>query len=222
MKNNNQKLHLGCGLNTPEGWLNVDGSWNAWLMKFSFLRKIIGKLKLIPQKQLNIAWKSDILIHDLRKLLPFNDNSFKVIYMSHLLEHFYLNEAKKLLKECFRVLKPGGILRVMVPDLEEMINNYIKKENNKEPKKEEELIAYNFMKGLNIREEKRLTTNFFYRIYKSVKDFHSHKWMYDEESLTFYFKKVGFCGVKKKGIHKSKIEDIENIEFNKGLCIEGL
>ena len=62
---------------------------------------------------------------DLSKGIPFASESFDVVYHSHLLEHFNRGEGGRLLKECFRVLKPGGIIRVAVPDLEQIVRQYL-------------------------------------------------------------------------------------------------
>jgi len=112
-----KRLHLGCGLNTPEDWINLDGSWNAWLAKHPIMRRLFKALRVLPPSLFNIPWSPDILFHDVRKPLPFQNESLCAIYASHLLEHLYLEEAKRLMKECFRVLQPGGILRMVVPDM---------------------------------------------------------------------------------------------------------
>ncbi len=92
-------LNLGCGNRYVESaaWLNVD-----------FAVRHPGVLAI-----------------DLRKKLPFSENSFDLVYHSHVLEHFTCPEAKKLLGECYRVLKPGGIIRVVVPDLENITREYL-------------------------------------------------------------------------------------------------
>jgi hypothetical protein len=57
--------------------------------------------------------------------IPFSDNSFDAVYHSHVLEHFNKIDGENLIKECFRVLKPGGVLRVAVPDLEQIAIKYL-------------------------------------------------------------------------------------------------
>ena len=93
------KLHLGCGSYTPEGWINIDGSWNALFSKWPTLRYLLRKMKIIPKKIAETEWHPDVLVHDVRKPLPFPNNSVNYIYASHLLEHLYLIEAKNLLGE---------------------------------------------------------------------------------------------------------------------------
>jgi len=219
IKSKKKKLHVGCGLTTPDSWLNLDGSWNARLAKHPFLKKIVKKLKLVPSSQIEIPWSSNIFIYNIKKPLPFDDNSFSAVYASHLLEHLYLKKAQDFLKECFRVVKFGGIVRMMVPDLEEFTRKYIK---NKNSESDNELAGNNFMHGLNLRNQSSPKGNLLYKIYALATDFNSHKWMYDKESLIHYFKEAGFFEVKKMDHHQSRISDIEEVETREGLCVEGI
>ena len=68
----------------------------------------------------------DVRAHDLRKGFPFHDDTFEVIYHSQVLEHFQKEDASCFMRECFRTLKPGGILRVVVPDLENIAREYLR------------------------------------------------------------------------------------------------
>jgi SAM-dependent methyltransferase len=66
-----------------------------------------------------------VLDYDLHIGIPFADNSFDVIYHSHALEHMEPPWAERLLHECCRTLKPGGLLRIAVPDLENIARAYL-------------------------------------------------------------------------------------------------
>ena len=91
-------LNLGCGNKYHKDWINLDfNSDSEYVQKY-----------------------------DLHDKLPFDDCSIDVLYSSHLLEHFAKCEAPNFLKECYRVLKKNGIIRLVVPDLEQLIRNYIK------------------------------------------------------------------------------------------------
>ena len=72
----------------------------------------------------NLFRKKDIWL-DVTLGLPFPDNSIRGVYSSHLLEHLSVQEARRLLTECYRALKPGGALRMVVPSLEHAIQAYI-------------------------------------------------------------------------------------------------
>lgn len=93
----NLKLHLGCGDVRLPGFVNVDA---------------------------NKTFASDV-IDDIAKLTSFNDNSAAEIYVCHVLEHFAHDEVPPLLRRWFDVLKPGGALRISVPDIDKIVRIYM-------------------------------------------------------------------------------------------------
>jgi SAM-dependent methyltransferase len=220
------KIHLGCALNTPSDWINVDGSWGAWLAKYQRLRNFLKRSKLFSHQLLIKNWNPDILVHDLRKSLPFPDNSIAAIYACHVLEHLYLTESQKLLKECYRVMEPDGIIRIVVPDLRAIVLEY---SEGKEKKTGSHLtLADRLNQRLSLRSETPPVGNLIYKIYSIVKDFHSHKWMYDADSLSHHVKQAGFTNIRVIQAHESLIEGIEKIEQvdrivdGAGICIEAV
>lgn len=90
-------LNLGCGQKFHKDWVNVDFYSNS----------------------------EHVIAHNLLNGIPFSAVEFDVVYHSHVLEHFSKEDGKKFLAECFRVLKPGGIIRIAVPDLEQIVKNYL-------------------------------------------------------------------------------------------------
>jgi SAM-dependent methyltransferase len=65
------------------------------------------------------TWPENIIRRDLSKSLPYANGTAEAVYSSHMLEHLYLDDARALLAECFRVLRAGGIIRLAVPDGEQ-------------------------------------------------------------------------------------------------------
>jgi predicted SAM-dependent methyltransferase len=66
------------------------------------------------------------IVHDLEVFpYPIENNTYEVIYMSHVLEHLRWTESEKILKELYRILRPGGQLEIWVPDLDKLIKGYI-------------------------------------------------------------------------------------------------
>ncbi|MGF1539610.1 MAG: methyltransferase domain-containing protein [Pleurocapsa sp.] len=90
-------LNLGCGYRYHPNWTNVNFTATA----------------------------PSVITHNLTKGIPFPDNSFDVVYHSHVLEHFSKHHAKFFMRECCRVLKPKGVLRIVVPDLEQIVRLYL-------------------------------------------------------------------------------------------------
>lgn len=66
-----------------------------------------------------------ILLWDLRQGVPLPDASCDAVYASHVIEHFNRADAKRFLLDCCRLLKPGGVLRLVAPDLEAIVRTYL-------------------------------------------------------------------------------------------------
>lgn len=76
----------------------------------------------------NVDFHSDserVTAHDLRTGLPGPDGAYDAVYASHVLEHFTRGDARQLVGECLRALRPGGVIRVVVPDLEGICRLYL-------------------------------------------------------------------------------------------------
>ena len=136
------------------------------------------------------------LIHDIRKGIPLPDNSISFIFTEHLLEHLdYPKSVKKLIGECYRVLKQSGKLVVGVPDSEIMILAYVKKD----------MKFYNkLMKSWYSKRDikKDINTyidllNLHFRDQYKNKKYSQHLWAYDKEKLSSLFMEAGFKRVKK-------------------------
>jgi SAM-dependent methyltransferase len=226
--NHHERLNLGCGPNAPANWLNVDGSWNAWLSNHAFLRKTLKAIRVISKNSPGAEWNVRPLVHDLTKPLPFEENSVSVIYGAHVLEHLYLADAQRLLGECKRVLRPGGVIRLVVPDLRSMVASYLKNKNGGSPSASEKITAADKLnESLGFRSPAPPSGNPLFKFYYLWKDFHHHKWMYDSDSLIRYMENSGFAAVRERGYLESDIPGIAEVEEagrvldDAGICVEG-
>jgi SAM-dependent methyltransferase len=113
------KLNLGCGDQVVDGWVNVDYALGARMAANPVLGPLARRLRLF-----RMQWNPRIRIHDLTRPLPWPVSSVDVCYSSHTVEHMTRDEGARLVSEAFRVLKPGGVLRVVVPDLQSVIQHY--------------------------------------------------------------------------------------------------
>ncbi|RLC80041.1 MAG: hypothetical protein DRJ03_22395 [Chloroflexi bacterium] len=93
------KLNIGCGPYTFPGWHNID--------------KEPGP---------------GIILRDVRRGLPYPDNSVDLIYASHFLEHLNIIEALRFLRECHRVMKRGAVMRLAVPDFGLLLEKWVRRE----------------------------------------------------------------------------------------------
>ncbi len=108
------RLNLGCGNRFAAGWVNIDRSLPQWIARFLFA----------PSHPANRT-REGFLNWDLRKGIPFPDSSVDVVYSSHVLEHIAHHAAPRFLAEMARVLRTGGSVRVVVPDLEASASRYL-------------------------------------------------------------------------------------------------
>lgn len=120
-------LNLGCGWKMHPAWNNLDFSPYARLARRPALTRLLRKVGIVSPLRAERLARVDpqILCWDLRRGIPFADGTFDVVYHSHFLEHLDRNVASIVLTECRRALKPGGILRVVVPDWEKLTHWYL-------------------------------------------------------------------------------------------------
>ncbi len=188
------KLNLGCGAQTPDGWIHVDFAPGARFAKFPFFRSINKKLKLF-----DINWNRKIIIHNLTKKFPWKESSVDVIYSSHTLEHFTREDGRRFLSECYRVLRKDGIIRIVVPDLRSLVDEYLK--NN--------IPADQFVENLGVLYENR--SNVLKKHMVKFIEF-PHKCMYDSRRLIEIMRDIGF-DVSCRAAFDSDIPDIRTIEL---------
>ena len=150
--NSDVKLEIGSGPHKRQGWLTLDISWDS-----------------------DFYW-------DLMKQLPFPDESLRMIYSSHTLEHFTYKQLVRILKDCHRVLKNGGIFSAAVPNARTYLLGYV---NPKD-------FPRSF---LQYRAAVISETPIDFVNYIAYMDGH-HRHMFDEENLVRLVREAGFSNVR--------------------------
>lgn len=142
------KVHLGAGDHRLDGWINVD----------------------------LVRGAADVLA-DLTTALPFRTASVELLHSEDLLEHLDDDAGKQLLRECHRVLRPGGVMRLLTPDLRAIIERvYLQRETRHLAWCDNHLAAGGPCRALNMH----LRMN------------GEHRFLYDEEHLTETLRAIGF------------------------------
>ena len=188
------KLNLGCGPQVVAGWCNVDYALGARLFKIPLFTAINKKLNLF-----NLDWHPDIYLHDLTKKFPWPDASVEVVYSSHTLEHLSKAEGRQFLQECLRVLKPNGIIRIVVPDLRHDVNEYLEGRTQADDFIENLGVLYG-SGGQGLKKLLNVYIQF------------PHKCMYDNERMVEILTELGFAAAVRAPF-ESEIEDIRAVEL---------
>lgn len=197
------KLNLGSGPSGINGWLNYDTGVLPWLSKRSKLRHLLCSFGFLP-KSYDVDWP-EIELVDIRRKFPLVDNSVDFIYCSQVIEHFERYEALNVLKESLRVLKPEGIIRVSVPDIDKMLANYIeeKKSNPETEARGINVLWWGYEKDIEPRIVGKIS-KFFIR---------DHQWHYNAPSMKKLLLEAGFRSVKALSFRKGETPDLNRVEI---------
>ena len=121
------KVHLGAFDQSVPGWMNTDITLHLFIARIPFLPLLLYLVRLMPRERY-LQHKNQVfnrLKHvNLTRPLPFKDGSVIAFFSSHVMEHLFFDEVEKLITEMYRCLVPGGVCRVVVPDLERIMERY--------------------------------------------------------------------------------------------------
>lgn len=169
-----RKLQIGAQSNSIQGWLNVD----------------------IAPKNLETVYM------DATQPFPFQDGAFDYVFSEHMIEHITFNEGQWMLKECYRVLKPGGKIRIATPNLQFLIELY--QEHKTEIQQKYIAFSKKYFSE-PIPEMDVLVINNFFRDW-------GHQFIHDEKSLRYLLELAGFSEILRKSINESDDENLRNLE----------
>lgn len=162
------KLNLGCGTKRMPGFVNVDVRYNP-----------------NPVTDANKVFTDPDVIDDITVLSKFEDNSVDLIYSCHVFEHFKKFERMDVLRRWFQVIKPGGTIRLAVPDFEAVAYAYVNKIVPLEK-------LWSALSGSQ----------------RHPYDFHYH--CYDFDHLKEDLEAAGFVGVRRYDWRKTEHADIDD------------
>lgn len=170
-----KKLQLGAGPTSLDGWLSTDIS---------------------PQSD-------HVVFLDATKSFPFDNDTFDYVYSEHMIEHMPFSEGVSMLRECYRVLKSGGAIRIATPDLEVLMNLYIHDEDPLN-KKYITWITDNFLPQLSVYRASFVINNAFRNW--------GHQFLYDSNLLELAMFEAGFSNIRRCSPNKSDNANFDGIE----------
>jgi SAM-dependent methyltransferase len=186
-------VQYGCGWFAPKGWINFDASLTLKWERLSILGRYTKNSQRFP---------AGVRPGDIVKGLPIPDESCQGIYASHVLEHLTLEDFQKALQNTHRILRKGGIFRLVVPDLESSAREYVARLDRGERNanafflRETHLGCERKERGLGGLAKKLFNTS-------------AHLWMWDELSMTHALHERGF-----RQIRRCRFGDCEDPMFS--------
>jgi len=191
-------IQFGCGMCAPANWRNFDAGPAFWLQKYVPVIKPLLLRRGFPDYPTNIEYG------DVVRGLPFQSRSVGAVYCSHVLEHLALEEFRITLRNVFDYLRPAGVFRFVVPDLEYLAKEYLASTAADAAlhfMQESHLGERHIMRG--VRSLPRL-------LFGRSKQF----WMWDYKSISQELAQAGYIKVRRAQFGDSAdlhFADVENI-----------
>jgi predicted SAM-dependent methyltransferase len=198
------KLHLGCGSTVVSGWENLDRSPGVLLARVPGLRRALRTVGVLSPEQAGALFPHGIVHTDVLRGLRYPTASASYVYSSHMIEHMARWQALELVRECARVLRPGGVLRFATPDLAVLIDDYVSGTTG-----DWQTRADAFVGRLGTFAERRAGRRavILQRLFTAP-----HQWLYDAESLGLLLEEGGFGEISSREFRDSELPDIERLE----------
>jgi len=177
------RLHLGASNRVLDGWLNTD-----------------------------IAPGPSVSYLDATKPFPFSDMTFEYVYAEHMIEHVAYEDAALMIVECFRVLQPGGVLRIVTPNLDAILRSYSDTPTA-------QATAYlQWMTKTFVPDAPASSASY---VINAMFRLWGHQFIYDLQSLSTLFAKAGFANITLCSIDHSSYPLLRNLS-NASRYPEGL
>lgn len=177
--NNNKHVQFGCAWSAPDSWRNFDASPTLRYERLPVIGRLYTKNAM--------RFPENVEYGDVVKGLPIQPGSCDAVYCSHVLEHLSLEDFRAAIINTYELLSPGGVFRLVVPDLEALANAYVK---SKDP-----LAAVVFMQDSflgSISRPRGLTGAL-----KAFLGNNAHLWMWDYKSLQHELDHAGFVNIRR-------------------------
>lgn len=177
--NNYRYVQYGCGWSAPSCWRNFDASPT---LRFERL-PLIGRL----YKKNNSRFPENVEYGDIVKGLPVVSESCDGVYCSHVLEHLSLEGFRAALGNTHKMLRPGGIFRLVLPDLEYYVKEYLGNPSSD--------AALSFMRETCLGHERRAVNlkGFLFSWLGNSQ----HFWMWDYKSIEKELQDADFVGMRR-------------------------
>ena len=191
-------IYYGASTSAVPGWLNFDASLTVRVQNLP----VVGR-KLAKLSGNSFEFPVFLKYGDIIKGLPVPDASADGVYASHVLEHLSLEDMRTALRNTWRILKPGGVFRLIVPDLRERARRYVARV---EADPEDAEAAPEFVQDIEMGEARPLGGSL--RRLRIALGLGRHQWMWDYPAMARELAAAGFVDIR-----PSRIGDAQDPRF---------
>jgi predicted SAM-dependent methyltransferase len=178
-------VHYGCGQTAPPEWKNFDVSPTLRIQQTPILGAIL-------KRSLGQTFERNVRYGDITEGLPgIEDGTVDGVYCSHVLEHMSLEHFRMALQKTYKMLKPGGVFRIIMPNLEILIRDYISDKDEKQDPEASVRLIKRMMMGVESRPRK------FMAVVKHLFGYLHHLWLWDWESTEQELRNTGFTDIRR-------------------------
>jgi Methyltransferase domain len=202
-------VQYGCGWCAPEGWANFDASYTLVFERLPLVGKLYTKnSRRFPDR---------VRYGNIVKGLPLAPECASGVYASHVLEHLAYDDCIQALRNTHRLLRPGGIFRLIVPDLESAARQYLESLKGRSTEANELFME---VTSLGRKESPRGIVPWIYSWLNSSR----HLWMWDYPAMAHALERQGFRNIRRCAFNDSedpmfaRVED--RLRFDGALAIE--
>ena len=147
---------------------------------------------------------SETVYLDATKPFPFSDSTFDYVFCEHMIEHIPYEKGVFMLRECHRILKPSGTIRISTPDLGVLLGLY----NSKPDSRQAQYIKWITDQFLQVRIYRAsLVINNAFRNW-------NHQFLYDSDLLQMVMKEAGFDTIRRQMPGESDDENLKGLEMH--------
>jgi predicted SAM-dependent methyltransferase len=196
------RLNLGSGPRAVPGWVNIDRSPNVLLDRVPAAKRVLRRVGLLNAQHM-APWDRDVQRADIREL-PYPNGSVDAIYSSHTLEHLYLADAQRVIDECARTLRPGAILRLALPDGEQIAREFIARADAGDPD-----AGWLYNSASLAHPVERPTGK---RLLMAATAGHIHHWQPTSSMVRTMMEKAGFRRIVQCDYREGRLPDLATIE----------
>jgi predicted SAM-dependent methyltransferase len=180
-------IYYGASTSAVRTWLNFDASPTVRVQNIPLLGKRLARLA-----GNGFDFPEFLKYGDIVKGLPVADASADAVYASHVLEHLTLDDMRTALRNTYRMLKPGGVFRLIVPDLRERARRYLARA---QADPDDPQAALDFVHSTDLGESRSMRGSV--RKLRQSLGFARHHWMWDYPSMARELQTAGFTGIRR-------------------------